>query len=68
MGRLLWCRLCTERYELLGGEAPGTCPSCGQAAHWSSIEVPKRQYMLSENDKRFLKSIRVDGTEEDDGA
>jgi hypothetical protein len=59
MGRLVWCRLCTSRYEHLGGALPETCPTCGESAHWSAIEVPKREFALSENDRRLLRALRI---------
>lgn len=57
--RTIWCRLCKVKLEHVGGDLPTTCPECEQSAHWSAVEVPQKDYVLNENDRLFLKSIRI---------
>lgn len=65
-----WCRLCKYRYPHAGGSLPNQCPDCEQDAHWSSEAVPLKDYVLTENDIRFLRSLRIAATNdhEADGA
>ena len=63
MGRLVWCRLCAFKLEHLGGALPDTCLHCGAMAHWSAVEVtpsPKHEWALTRNDRRLLKSFRIE--------
>jgi hypothetical protein len=59
MPRTLYCRLCAAAYASVAGDQPAECPACGQAAHWSTEPQARREYVLSENDRRFLKSLRI---------
>lgn len=56
MAQVLFCRKCGNWYAVQL-KVPDICPNCEQSAEWST-EEPK-PYRLSENDRRFLKSIRV---------
>jgi hypothetical protein len=47
------------RYVHPGGNLPTQCPDCQQDAHWSALELPAKEYVLTENDRRFLKSLRI---------
>ncbi len=51
----LWCQHCQTGYASVG-EVPKWCPECNQYPNWST----RKPYKPSENDKRFLKSIRID--------
>jgi hypothetical protein len=70
VSRQYWCRLCKYLYEHPGGNLPDACPDCEQGAHWSADPVPQKDYVLTENDCRFLKSLRiaVGNDHEQDGA
>jgi hypothetical protein len=78
MSRELWCRHagCGRVHESLAGEVPRICPFCERAASWTTVpppEDPKVEWELTPNDKRFLRSIRVNAEitaprSEDDGA
>ena len=61
----VWCRLCKASYDYVGN-LPDVCPSCEQAAHWSSVEVPKKDYVLSYNDKVFLAHLKIKIDPDDD--
>lgn len=66
---LLWCRMCRTGYASVG-ERPELCPECKKVPHWTRTPP----YVLSGNDRRFLKSLRIDpdgptnNDREDDGA
>jgi len=71
VARTLWCRDCGIGYASLAGDVPIQCPRCeASPARWSTVAPaessgtiypadPKRAYRLTDNDRRFLKSIRV---------
>jgi hypothetical protein len=58
-GRTLWCTKCKAGYASVG-EIPAACPHCDQpttgALQWWTSRQP---WVLSVNDKRFLRSIRI---------
>ena len=70
MSRTVWCLRCKVKLEHLGGALPDACPECEQSARWSTLEVPLKDWVLNENDRGFLRSIRiaVNNDDEDDGA
>lgn len=35
------------------------CQFCGAINQWRTINDPKKPYDLSENDKRFLRSLKI---------
>jgi hypothetical protein len=61
---------CAHAHISIGGDQPAVCPGCSQQAFWTTEPVPLRPWALTENDKRFLRSIRVSSNNdhEDDGA
>lgn len=73
MARLLYCRHqdCHEAYVSDAGKQPAICPACQRAASWTAIpphgirpaahpDDPKRPYDLTLNDRRFLRSLRIE--------
>jgi predicted RNA-binding Zn-ribbon protein involved in translation (DUF1610 family) len=58
-GRKLFCTKCDRGIVIKTDELPDACPYCGSGA-WRSANDPEKPYTLTEMDKRFLKSIRVD--------
>lgn len=86
MTRPLYCRHndCDHVHPSIAGDRPRLCPGCGRTALWSATPLtpapaqtrlpgdPKKRYVLSKTDCRFLKSLRIDPemppVEEDDGA
>jgi hypothetical protein len=70
VSRSYWCRLCKNVLEHPGGNLPTECPHCEQGAHWSAEAVPQKDYVLTENDVRFLRSLKIAATNdhEADGA
>jgi hypothetical protein len=71
---MLFCRHsnCGKPFESMAGDQPGICPFCRRDAWWSTTPgdgrnpgKPRRvkptvAFALSFNDKRFLKSLRID--------
>lgn len=75
MPRELWCRHadCGKTYESTAGHIPIICPHCERTALWTTEQPeppPVKPYVLSENDRRFLKSLRIasNNDHEQDGA
>lgn len=70
MARLLWCRLCGDRYLSIAGVLAPTCPSCERPAKWSTTpnqtikpqkyasKRPRVLFDLNLNDQRFLRRLR----------
>lgn len=56
MAQVLWCRKCRNWYAVQT-TIPDICPHCEGSASWTT-EEPK-PYRLSENDRRFLRSIKI---------
>lgn len=53
---LIWCRGCDTGYGSTG-EKPAACPSCGSGnPRWTRTPP----YKPTVNDKRFLRSLRID--------
>lgn len=75
--RLLYCMYvgCGDSVEIVAGQFPVKCPGCGRVAKWSTTpgnlvkpkhaKEPRVKFDLTLNDKRLLKSLRIE-TEEDD--
>lgn len=65
----LRCKTCGHWYQPQV-VVPEICPFCEQAAHWTTDSEPKSDWQLSENDRRFLRSIRIaaNNDHESDGA
>lgn len=74
MARPLWCRHkeCAglEPYLAEPGVIPTRCPRCKRLGHWAAVPdaIPvepkhakqaRHRYELNENDRAFLKSIRI---------
>ena len=62
--RIRWCSRCGHEEPLLG-TMPDRCPSCQVPTRWLVAPAPERAAAvpdegLSLNDRRFLKSIRID--------
>jgi hypothetical protein len=60
---VLHCRHCQQAYRHVTGTLPDACPTCGQESDWSAVTVehePRVPFNLSRNDRKFLKSIRID--------
>src|SRR5262249_44049356 len=61
---ILYCSWCASAYGSLG-EVPARCPSCDRVTHWSTeplppaADQPKVPYVLTWNDRRLLKSLRI---------
>ncbi len=55
-----YCAGC-QRVETFRAEAPGACLTCGASRSWRLVATgdPTKPYVLSENDKKFLKGLRV---------
>lgn len=68
--RSLYCRRCAHEHPSVAGDQPSICPACRQEAMWTTEPVPLRPWALNENDRRFLKAIRVSANNdhEDDAA
>jgi hypothetical protein len=63
MAITLHCRACGRIVVIdRTGELPA-CEKCGPTT-WTSLDAPLTPYMLSENDRRFLRSLRIEPTEE----
>jgi hypothetical protein len=52
---ILRCRHCGTWYTV-NHVVPEICPFCEQAAHWTTEGAP---FVLTENDKRFLRGIHI---------
>lgn len=71
MARTLWCRHCGDTYDSIAGTIPPICPNpdCKKSAKWSTTpgnphkerrKNPRVPYELNHNDRRFLKSLRIE--------
>lgn len=58
--RTIFCVLCGEDYSS-GGEMPWHCPKCLRLTAWRAwpTERASRERTFTENDKKFLKSLRI---------
>lgn len=58
----LFCRHCRTGYACVG-KVPTICPSCERSASWTTTALPgdepEQLYVLSENDRRLLRSLRI---------
>lgn len=83
MAKVLYCRYaeCGGSVQIVAGTFPPTCPKCGKSSSWSTVpgniikaraKRPRVPFDLTVNDRRFLKSIKIDTEawteDEDDGA
>lgn len=57
-----FCTRCSQKITFIEGHEPDECPNqdC-RSPNWRTAVLPAKGYAISENDRRFLKSIRVDG-------
>jgi hypothetical protein len=55
---VIWCTKCLAGYGSTG-DLPAVCPSCLQETRWTTTQP----YQLSENDRRFLRSLRITSEE-----
>ena len=60
-GLTIWCTKCHAGYGSVG-EIPAVCPSCSAETTWTTFappSVPRVQWTLTLNDRRFLRSVRI---------
>ena len=64
MSVLFYCRLCYG-WHSAGANLSSVCPHCEQETIWTTapLAAPKHHYELTANDKKFLRSIRVQAEE-----
>lgn len=58
---VLYCKRCGVGYGSLG-EVPRVCPSCEKETSWSTAPIgdkPTKPFVLTRNDRVFLKSLRI---------
>jgi len=58
----LFCVLCGEEFRS-NGTIPATCPRCLSTTRWTTsacLDMPKVRWELNRNDRRFLRSLRID--------
>lgn len=65
MPKIVYCRYpdCGNQMDCIAGILSDKCPKCLRPALWSTLPPPAsstRAYTLTLNDKRFLKSLRID--------
>ena len=58
MPPVLFCRACGNWFTIHGGNVPEQCPHC-QAMDGFDTEPLKHAWVLTENDKRLLKAIKI---------
>jgi hypothetical protein len=58
MAAILYCRHCNTGYTTTG-MIPPVCPGCLRTGNWTTKPGPKIAYQLTNNDKRFLKTLRI---------
>lgn len=58
---IVWCRECDGANEFPRNwiEEKDTCRYCKTAGRWRTENQPKAEYLLSHNDRRFLRSLRI---------
>lgn len=49
-------------------ELPEFCPSCKREGRWTTEPQPEHSWILSLNDRRFLKSLHIDADDPDPDA
>jgi hypothetical protein len=70
MARTLYCRhpKCGDTVDIVAGQFPAICPHCHLDAMWSTTpgnshkerrKNPRVPFDLTLNDKRFLRSLRI---------
>ncbi len=59
----VYCQHCGYRYDAIARDFPMVCPNliCEKPAFWST----QPRWEITENDRRFLRSIKVTGVEPD---
>jgi hypothetical protein len=63
MALILYSKCCSEGFRFFGGAIPTICPRCQEKCEdWTAAthDEPAKPYLLSTNDAKFLRSIRVD--------
>jgi hypothetical protein len=63
---VLYCQYCGAAQQMEGTEIESQpkCQKCG--SHKFQTEIPRqRRYLLTVNDRRFLRSLRIKADEED---
>lgn len=63
MARLVYCKKCDVGYASVGGDYPKFCPACEQPAFWTTTVPRRKHFRLSENDRKFLRSLRIEPTD-----
>lgn len=59
---ILYCGRCFTGYASIG-EIPVKCPACDRVTRWTTslpLDRPKVPFALTLNDRRFLRSLRID--------
>lgn len=52
--------VCCHAIETFRRALPPRCPHCQTETPWRPVVPPVRGWLLSENDKKMLKSFRID--------
>ena len=55
----VFCKHCAAQYDAVAGDFPVVCPHCDQPAFWTTEPVPVVAWTVNENDKLFLRSLRI---------
>jgi hypothetical protein len=60
---VIFCRECDGKNDFNRNwiADDDACTFCGTRGKWRTVNEPKKAYALSENDRRFLRSIRIEG-------
>ena len=64
MARVLYCSHCQAEYFTDTGPMRSLCYICGRPTIWTTMapvpDEPRPAWELSQNDRRFLRSIKID--------
>lgn len=62
MAMTLYCRVCESPndFDRNWVNEHDACKSCGAEGQWRTLNEPKQPYELTLNDKRFLRSVRIE--------
>lgn len=62
----IFCRRCQVGYAV-SGPVPAICPACEEETTWTTVwpkEHEDLQFRLTDDDRAFLRSIRISGVRE----
>ena len=63
--RMIWCRHCRCGLAWARPRDPDLCPKCDEKGDWlSMVPDPKVPYALTFNDRRFLRSLKVEASDD----